>query len=117
MGAVADLEQGAQAFEQIAATAQTVGNWVNAGATVVSAGSQIAEAGINYDAAMKQADALDLKADAKKFEAMISQLDQMIDMALSHLMNRQQVGDSNLDAIIDAMKDKGDTLAHAKLKG
>jgi len=68
-----------------------------------------------YDATNENADAKKLQGEAKAKQALMQQLDDFIDLALSHLMAASNRWNDMLDGITDAMKDKQDTLQHAKL--
>ena len=111
------LDTTAETVQGAMTTVQTVSNGINITGQVVSAISTGVTAGLDYDSATNQAGALDDKADAKKLQALQAQLDEFIDMALSHMMNVHQGFENMMDQLMDAVQDKGKTMAHAKLTG
>ena len=132
--AAGDFAEAAQAIDKAAETAdeiatvatqvqgamaqvQTVANAINITGQVVNIISTGVVAGLEYDAASNQAGAMDDKADAKKIQALQAQLDEFIDMALSHMMNVHQGFENMMDQLMEAVQDKGKTMGHAKLAG
>lgn len=96
--------------------AQTIGNVVGTVNSVGTAIVGVATSAVNYEATILKADAKDLQAKAKEMEALIQNLDDLIDGALTRLMQSSKRFDDMLDGITSALKDKGDTMSHAKLR-
>gem|GEM_PF-3694073 len=98
-------------------TVNTVSQGINITSQVVSGISTAVTAGLDYDSASNQAGSLDDKADAKKMQALQAQLDDFIDMALTHMMNVHQGFENMMDQLMEGVQDKGKTMQHAKLSG
>ncbi|MGJ0508138.1 MAG: hypothetical protein ACR652_13635 [Methylocystis sp.] len=90
---------------------EAVGSFIQIGAGV----SQIGSAVVNYEAAIAQGDALKIQAAAKELDAVLQELDQEVDLILNHLMNIHQNFNEVIDALIQSIKDKGDTAGHARI--
>jgi hypothetical protein len=114
-GAAAADEVTTQA-EQIQQIAEKVLDVVNDFTAVGSAITEVGSSVTHYQASSDQADAKHAQADAKRFEAMQQFLDDMIDMALSHLKNNGDRFSAMLDSVTDAMKDRADTMSRATFK-
>jgi Secretion system effector C (SseC) like family len=107
----------ADAARATATLAQQVGNVVNSATTVVTAGLDIGAGVVNYQATEHSADAKRLQADAKEIEGFLQMLDDAIDMALTRMMAAGDQFNAILDAVVEAMNDRGSTLARAKFTG
>jgi hypothetical protein len=112
----ADLaEMGADAAAtglKMAQVAQKVWDVVNLSVDVTTS---VASGVYNYEASTEDAGAKRLQGEAKDTQALMQQLDEFIDMAIKRLIAASDRFNSIMDSLTDAMKDKADTLQHAKL--
>lgn len=118
-----EMAETAETAETVAKTAnetlskaQTIGNYVSTATTVGTAIISVGTAAVNYEATTLRADAKDLSAKAKEMEALIQIMDDLIDGALTRLMASTKRFDDMLDGIMSGIKDKADTMSHAKLR-
>lgn len=99
---------------QLMAKGLSVGEGVN---TAAIAGTEIGKAVVKYEETEARSDAKKLEADAKQHEAMMQILDDMIDQALTRLMAASDRFNTMLDEIVEAMNDRGNTMARARFTG
>jgi transloator len=118
---VGAASSGAAIASTAAQTAQKVMDIVmallSAGTTIASSTGDAATAGVKYKASQTEAEGKKLQGDAKTLEALNQTLDDMIDQALARLKGAGERFDAMLDSLVDAAKDRGDTLARASFRG
>lgn len=81
----------------------------------LDAGVQVGRAGLNVSATEDRTEATKLRAESTEMQAMMQQLDDIIDMALSLLMQINNNVNAILDKLGDLMKDTGDTLSNTRI--
>lgn len=107
----------AAAFVATPALVGTVMSVIGAVNTVAMATGDITVAVLRNDAQQDKADGIHKQADGKKMEALIQSLDDMIDLAMARLKGAMNVFDGMLDALTDAIQDRGNTMGRVGLKG
>ncbi len=81
------------------------------------AGMQVGSAGMKFEAAKATESAKKSQADSKEIEALMQQLDDMIDMALTLLMQVNQNVNQMMDSFAQMLNDAGDTMSNTKFAG
>jgi hypothetical protein len=90
-------------------------------ATIASAATQvgsgaatIVSSGYNISSSVDRHDAQQMQADTKDTEAFMQQLDALIDMALSMLMDSSQRFNAIMDTVSEMTKETGDTMSNTR---
>ena len=86
-------------------------------AATADAGVQVGKAGMGVSASQDRSEATKLRAESTEMQAMMQQLDDIIDMALSLLMQINGNVNAMLDKMTALMKDTGDTLSNTRFTG
>ncbi|PLL11177.1 hypothetical protein C0V75_18020 [Tabrizicola sp. TH137] len=85
--------------------------------STLDAGTQIGSSGMGLAATIDKNEATKLRAESTEIQAMMQQLDDIIDMALTLLMQINGNMQGMLDQLSDMMKDTGDTLSNTRFAG
>ncbi len=104
-------------FAAVAQAAQTLSSIVMGSIGVMTAAGDIAVGAVNYSASQDKAEANKMQAEAKDQEALIQQLEDLIDQAIARMVASANRFNDMLDAITDAIQDRGNSLAQAKFRG
>lgn len=112
--AVGNVKAIADLVKESMTLAQQVGQIISQGANLASAAVDVANTGISYSAAQNTADAKKAQAGAKEIEAIMAMLDDAIDQALARMMAAGDRFNDILDAVVEAMNDRGHSLAKAR---
>ena len=81
------------------------------------AGIDIASSALKLDAAIDRKDAANSRADSMEIQALMQMLDDLIDMAMSMLMQVNNNVQAMMDSLTEMLTDTGNTLANTKFAG
>lgn len=106
-----DAAQAAR-FQRVATVLTRVNEAATAGSQVVDGTATAASAAYGYDATRDSSDAKTYQADGKRFEGLAAILDDLMDAAMLRLKGSGERTNGMLEALIESVKDRGETLAH-----
>lgn len=108
---------GASISSTMANMAKLVTTITNAVAATVQAGLDVASSAIKLDAAVDRKDAAMSRAESDEIQALMQMLDDLIDMAMSMLMQVNQNVQGMMDSLSEMLNDTGNTLSNTKFAG
>lgn len=91
-------------------------NVTTAAATVASGTGDIVSATGKKEATDLEADAKDLESESKVFQALVAFLEDMIDLVMTRMKGGMESFENNLDALVQSVKDTGDTYGRVGLR-
>lgn len=115
--ALAVATGGASISSTMANMAKLVTTITNAVAATVQAGLDVASSAIKLDAAVDRKDAANARAESDEIQALMQMLDDLIDMAMSMLMQVNQNVQGMMDSLSEMLNDTGNTLSNTKFAG
>lgn len=121
VGAIAGAASGAASAASSAATATMKAvdlgsKAANIGLNVANAATKGIIAGVTYDQQKGHLNAVSDRADAKSMEAVTKALDDAIDQAMTRLKGAGDRFDAMLDGVIDAMKDRAESVSRVGVR-
>lgn len=117
-GIAAAVATGGASFSGLATNlAKGISTGINVGLQLAQTSSTVVSASINMSAAVDRSDASKLKAESQDLQAMMQQLDDMIDMAMTMLMQVRSNVSAMMDSLTEMLNDTGNTLSNTKFAG
>lgn len=116
VAAILSLAGGIGAIKGAATAIQSALSITGAVASIMTGVGDGVVGGLKYDATKTKAEGMKTQSEGKAMAALIQSLDDAIDQAMARLKGAAERFDGMLDAITEAMQDRGQTLARVGLR-